>query len=200
MDINQYSDITCWSVYVLDKETQRLLDLGRELNDTILPNCSSANKRIEAIFKDLRSVISESVYNCAEHAYPEFCVGFSKWYLGIGEYPDTNKYSFCVYDMGQGFKASMEANSIWRIVQGSLSTESDWIQRAVSGVSGVEQGKKLGRGQGLKTAVELITNNSGQIEIISGRGYYKSTIHNHNDRQVELVGSMISFYVPFKFI
>jgi hypothetical protein len=151
---------------------------------------------------NIAASVGEALNNWKEHAYTgtKETVAFKRWYLGVGEYPDTNRFSFCVYDKGVGIKTRMKENpKIWiNKLTDFKRSDSDMIVLATQGRSGAEV--KDGRGEGLKTAIELLASNDGRLDIYSDCGYFST--HNKKtgtDRQTRLEGTMVEFSFPIHY-
>ena len=172
IDCNQYEDLSCWQIFSFDSITQREMNVPRKLKEEIIPTCWRNHEIQENESKAVATAVSEILFNCSEHAYQgkKKDSVFQKWYLGTGEYPETNRFTFCIYDKGQGFKESMIQNpGLWGILANDKSKpDSYFIEKATRGVSGVVDAKNLGRGQGITSAIKEIRKVDGFISIMSG--------------------------------
>lgn len=193
----RFNDLVCWRIYSFKQEESE--NVGRLLVETIIPECLAVRK--EDVNKPLASAVQEALFNCKEHAYHPDSF-FKTWYLGYGLHPNSKEYTFCVCDKGMGFKESM--NKKWKMF---ASSDSKLIQQAARGQSGISDGSKKGRGQGLKTAIESLKQVQGRMGIMSGRGWYQSGINRGGeefeeaaDRKTEIHGSIIDFSIPIKYI
>jgi len=198
--VEQYPDIMCWQVLKWDV-THENIEFGKLLDTKIIPECWKGDHTISKHSSTIATSIAEALYNCKEHAYTgeKAYSNFKKWYLGVGEYPDTHKFSFCIYDKGIGIKARLQLNPTeWYDNLADIGrTDSDMIKLAT-------KGKRVavddGRGQGLKSAIELLKNNQGQIDIFSDCGYYSSYDEDSGkDRKPRLEGTMVSFSFPITY-
>ena len=66
------------------------------------------------------------------------------------------------------------------------------------------EGKRVavddGRGQGLKSAIELLKKNNGQIDIYSDHGYFSSYDEKSGtNKNVRLEGTFVSFSFPVEY-
>lgn len=199
VDYHAYEDIECWSLYSLSKENSQSIDIAKEIKTVVLPKCNNCSHRIDVEFGNIASAVAEAVFNCNEHAYTRDGL-LNKWYLGVGEYPESHAFSFCVYDRGIGIKDSMLQNRLWKSIVATLQTDNEFIEKAVSGMSGVENGRNIGRGKGLPSAIESIKNNGGHLEIFSGKGAYSTLPDFDIERKDSLTGTMVVFSIPFKYI
>lgn len=201
IDCNQYEDLSCWQIFSFDPIKQREMDVPRKLKEEIIPACWQNHEIQENESKAVATAVSEILFNCSEHAYQgkKKDSVFQKWYLGTGEYPDTNRFTFCIYDKGQGFKESMLQNpGLWGFIANDRSKpDSHFIEKATKGVSGVKDAKYRGRGQGIKSAIKEIKKVDGYISIMSGQGVFDTNVEkSYRDRPVNLEGSLIAFHVP----
>lgn len=201
IDCNEFKDITCWQIRKFTNEEQKKIDLPRIIMTEIIPNCWE-NHSEDKVSKDIVRSVSEALYNCQEHAYKNSFEQkkFKNWYLGVGEYPNTNSFSFCIYDKGQGIKNSMVNNSSqWDKIINNFRNDVDFIDFAVKGN---KMKANYNRGEGLKKAVAQISEADGTIQIISGKGLYnrKKGINNieKKDRLTNIIGTIISYNIPFK--
>lgn len=193
----RFDDLVCWRIYSFKQEESE--NVGRLLIETIIPECLAVRK--EDVNKPLASAVQEALFNCKEHAYhPDS--SFKTWYLGYGLHPHSREYTFCVCDKGMGFRESM--NKKWGFFD---RLDSRLIQQAAQGQSGIRDGKRKGRGQGLKTAIESLKQVQGKMGIMSGHGWYQSGIDGDgrefelaSDRETEIHGSIIDFSIPIKYI
>jgi hypothetical protein len=126
---------------------------------------------------------------------------FKKWYLGVGEYPRTGKFAFCIYDKGVGIKARLkEKPTGWLGGAADYArSDSSMIELATKGRSG-SSGDVKGRGQGLKSAIDLLASNNGAIDIYSDKGFYSNDDEKSGyDRNAKLEGTMVAFSFPLEY-
>ena len=199
--VEHYQDIMCWQVLSYDY-TQGNIDFGKLLATEIIPKCWKGSHTISKHSSNIATSVSETIYNCKEHAYTgtKSNSTFKQWYLGVGEYPDdTHKFSFCIYDKGIGIKARLKSNP-----SGWVENILDLSRSDSSMIELATKGKKVatedGRGQGLKNAIELLAKNYGEIDIFSDCGFFSSHDENSGiDRKPRLEGTMVSFSFPVEY-
>jgi len=198
--IENYPDIKCWQILSWDN-THEDIEFGKLLDTEIIPKCWKGSHTISKHSSNIATSVAETLLNCKEHAYTgeKSESYFKKWYLGVGEYPDTGKFSFCIYDKGVGIKARLMTNpanwfeSIWDPAR----SDSSIIETATKGKRVITED---GRGQGLKNAIELLEKNDGWIDIFSDRGFFSSyNKASGKDRKPRLEGTMVSFSFPIQY-
>lgn len=198
--VENYPDIMCWQIFPWD-HTQEI-EFGKLLDTEIIPKCWKGNHAISEHSANIATSVAEALLNCKEHAYTgeKSESNFKQWYLGVGEYPETNRFSFCIYDKGVGIKARLKSNPTnWFIdnIADIATKDSAMIEAATKGKRVVTED---GRGQGLKNAIELLEKNNGNIDIFSDCGYFSSHSKNSGkDRKPKLEGTMVSFSFPIKY-
>ncbi|MCH3916634.1 MAG: hypothetical protein LKE40_04050 [Spirochaetia bacterium] len=172
--------------------------------EDILPKCLSFSNEGENSL--IATAISEALFNCREHAYDEDAK-FTKWYLGFGLYPLDDKYQFCVCDKGIGFRESLKKKQFFSAIKDQVTSDSQLIQLAAGGRSGIVNGETIGRGLGLPKATQSLKDVDGTIGIMSGRGWYRAGIENDRvideakpDRETCIQGSIIDFSIPISYI
>jgi len=198
--VEHYPDIMCWQVLSWD-HTNEDVEFSKLLDSEIIPKCWKGSHTISKHSSNIATSVAEALYNCKEHAYTgeKKDVDFKQWYLGVGEYPDTHKFSFCIYDKGVGIKSRLQSNPTgWYDDLIDISrSDSDMIKLATKGKRVVTDD---GRGKGLKSAIDLLENNQGHIDIFSDCGFFSS--HDKNggkDRMPRLEGTMVSFSFPIEY-
>lgn len=194
----KYPDLECWNILAFDNldEKSKNTIIGKQLIDEFIPKCWKNHIFADDESQAVASAVSEIYFNCAEHAYAGFDnESFQKWYIGAGEYPDSKKFEFCIFDRGQGFKKSMQKNvTLWGIFKSKK--DSFYLKRAAQGISGLDEAAKQGRGKGISTSIKRIKEVKGDIVIISGNGEYSSAGTSQiQDRKLYLRGSLVSFFV-----
>jgi len=124
---------------------------------------------------------------------------FKRWYLGVGDYPNSNSFSFNIYDKGVGIKERLKAKP-----DGWLDKASDWLKSDSEMIELATKGKRgatEGRGKGLKFAIEQLTKNNGEIDIYSEHGYFSTNDRKSGiDRPPRLEGTLVSFSFPVEYI
>lgn len=199
---SEYDDIECWDIRSWDKKDSfENVSVPQQIMEEVIPKCCGEGRGLDEASKKLTEAVTEAIHNAEEHAYigSKKDVVFQKWYLGCGEYLNEGRITFCVYDRGCGFKESMlREPTLWENTFQRFNSDYQYIKRATEGTSGT---KDKGRGQGLKSAVEILKNAGGNIEILSGRGLFSSVKPvRSQDRKTFIDGTVIAFYVPVKYI
>jgi hypothetical protein len=212
--VDDYKDITCWQIVdweIIKKNDQENItrnSLGRDikppdlLHYEIIPKCWSVKHKMANDSSAIATSVSEMLFNCAEHAYTgekEEAI-IKKWYLGVGEYPDSKEFAFCIYDIGVGIKNRMKQNPrhISDNFFDKITSDSGMIKLATEGRSGADIND--GRGQGLKNSIELLSANNGKLSIYSGNGVFESEEPTKTkDRKTYLEGTMIAFSFPINY-
>jgi len=200
-----YNDIDCWQIRSWDQRNEVEIPFAQILLEQIIPKCWSGRHAMSQTSSNIASFVSEALWNCMEHAYTgkKEKSEFKNLYLGVGEYPGTQRFSFCIYDKGIGIIQRLKDNPEgWLDQIKDLGIpDSKMIEKATQGRSGAVKGKKGGRGNGLKTVVELLNSNHGQLDILSDHGYFSTYSENSGkDRETSLEGTMVAFSFPIKYI
>ena len=197
----RFKDIECWQVLSWDHIESKELHLGKLLTEVIIPKGWKGKRALSENSSNIATSVSEAFYNCKEHAYTgekEF-TEFKRWYLGVGDYPESNSFSFIIYDKGIGIKARLMARP-----DGWLDKASDWYKSDAEMIELATKGKRRaseGRGKGLKFAIEELKKNDGDVDIYSGHGYFSSDNgHNGKNRKTYLQGTLVSFSFPIDYI
>jgi len=195
-----FPDIECWRILSWDDHSSTDLQFGKLLSEDIIPSCWKGMHTLSEGSANIATSISEAFYNCKEHAYTgekEFYY-FKRWYLGVGDYPNSNSFSFNIYDKGIGIKARLKAKPDGWLDKASdwLKTDSEMIELATKGKRGASEG----RGQGLKFAIEELRKNNGEVDIYSDRGYFSTNDEDSGvDRKPCLQGTLVSFSFPVEY-
>jgi len=193
-----FADVDCWQIMSWDHSNSDV-HLGKYLAEEVFPKTWKGRHKLSEKSEVIATTVAEAFYNCEEHAYTgekELSL-FKRWYLGIGDYPNSNSFYFNIYDKGIGIKARLKTNP-----DGWFDKTFDWsksdgemIELATKGKRGASEG----RGEGLKFAVNEITKNNGEIAIYSGRGYYSSNDKRGVNRSTPLEGTLVSFSFPIEY-
>lgn len=194
-----HKDILCWTFRSWTKNNPE--NYGKLMFNEILPKVLK-NKVPSEEFSELASNLHELLCNCAEHAYTKNDI-FTGYYFIAGEYENkngkSNKLSFAIIDMGQGFRASLRKNSKFSIVKQKLNIESDeyLLKAAVDGEFNADSKPNSGRGTGLTDVKRNIKKIKGTLNICSDYGYYsyenrECLIHKKN----ATLGSIITVNLP----
>lgn len=194
-----HKDIKCWIFKQWNKNCSE--NYGKIMNEEVLPKVL-ANRGYSDRFADIASNLHELLYNCSEHAY-EDSDSFTGYYFIAGEYENnkgkSNKFTFCVIDMGQGFRASLRKNSLFSEIKEKLNIESDkeLLKAAVDGKFNANPDKNSGRGTGLPAVKDTVKSIKGVLNICSGKGYYSfDGIEKLYNRENEIIGSIITVNLP----
>ena len=197
-----YRDIECWQIISWD-HTLVDIEFSKLLHEDIIPKCWPKDHSITDHSANIATSVAEALLNCKEHAYTgnkEFS-HFKRWYLGVGEYPRTGKFAFCIYDKGIGIRTRLEEKPIGWLdnVRDTFSSDSSMIELATRGRSGSSESTG-GRGQGLKSAIDLLASNGGTIDIYSDRGFYSNYDEDSGkDRRSSLEGTLVAFSFPLEY-
>ncbi len=196
-----FNDIKCWTVkewHGNDRVNYGKV-LIREILPTVLEGKFPSNE-----FSRIASSLHELLSNCSEHAYT-IHDEFRGYYLIAGEYENiekgkSNTFSFCIIDMGQGFRASLHKNSMFLKVISSLGFLSDelLIESAVKGKFNADTSKTQGRGTGLPAVRRSVETVKGSLHIYSDAGTYM--FNNRHEvskkRSNGIIGSIITVSLP----
>lgn len=189
----KYKDLKCWSIFEFDCLEEQNVSIPELLKRQVINKIWADHKKDDETNR-LASAASEICFNCGEHAYSD--ESFQKWYIGAGEYPDSNKFSLCFFDRGQGFKKSMERDKAsWQGFSVGLN-DYKCIEMAVEGKA-YKNGNHE-RGKGIPNALEQIKNVNGGMLIWSGKGLYSSSGRSSRKKKwpVYLKGSLVEFSIP----
>ena len=200
-----FKDIDCWQIRSWDQRDEVEIPFGKILLDEIIPKCWSGLHEMSQHSSYIASFVSEALWNCIEHAYTgeKRNTDFKNLYLGVGEYPGSQRFSFCIYDKGIGIIQRLKNNPEGWLdsIKDIGISDSKMIEKATQGRSGADNERKKGRGNGLKTVVELLSSNQGQLEILSERGYFSTYVEkSEKDRETSLEGTMVAFSFPIEYI
>jgi len=193
-----FADVECWQILSWDHSDSNI-HLGKFLSEEVFPKAWGGKHKLSEKSEVIATSVAEAFYNCAEHAYTGKKENslFKRWYLGLGDYPNSNSFSFNIYDKGIGIKARLQANP-----DGWLDKASDWLKSDSEMIKLATKGKRgasEGRGEGLKFAVNEITKNSGEIAIYSEYGYFSSSDMHGVERTTRLEGTLVSFSFPIEY-
>jgi hypothetical protein len=205
-DVNRrhYKDIECWQMLDWEQgDTGEKMQFSKVLDTEIFPKCWPGRNILSKDSSTIASSLTEAFFNCQEHAYTgsKKDALFKKWYLGVGEYPQSKRFSFCIYDKGIGIKARLKENPVGWLdnLTDLIESDSKMIERATKGRSGSSSPQE-GRGEGLKSAVELLESNGGQLDIFSDCGHFSTRAgQGGRDREYWLEGTLIAFTFPIDY-
>jgi hypothetical protein len=132
--------------------------------------------------------INEVLDNVLQHS------GKSFGYVMGQVHKTVKKFSFCVYDTGQGIYSSL-LNSVHK-----PQSPSDALRLAVQ--EGITRDKKIGQGNGLWGLHQIVSENVGQLNIISNSAHYnlKNNISNTYDNVPQLPddnGCIVDFQIDY---
>lgn len=197
-----HPDIKCWFIKQWNFEHKE--NYGKVIMNEILPKVLE-NKVPSEEFSKIAGSLHELLANCSEHAYPNEHT-FQNYYLIAGEYANeyskSNKFSFCILDLGQGFRKSISNYSKFQDALDSIirkESDSMLLKKTTEGVFNANKDKNSGRGTGLQEVAKNVKNIRGSLYIYSDKGSFK--IKNGDkeyfkDRKSELKGSIIEIILP----
>lgn len=194
-----HKDISCWLLRHWTKTNPE--NYGKIMNNEILPKVL-CNRGYSDKFSEIASNLHELLCNCCEHAYDD-SDSFTGYYFIAGEYENkkgrSNNFTFCVIDMGQGFRSSLRKNGLFSEIKEKLNIEldKDLIKAAVDGRFNASPDKNSGRGTGLPAVKETVHSIHGSLSISSGTGFY--TFDNKEsltERKNATMGSIITVNLP----
>lgn len=196
-----FDDIKCWTVLEWHGNTKE--NYGKVLMQKILPSVLK-DKIPSNEFSRIASGLHELLSNCSEHAYNDYD-DFKGYYLIAGEYNNentgrSNEFTFCIIDMGQGFRASLRQNSLMKklLFNFGTNTDKDLLKAAVEGKFNADISKNSGRGTGLPAVRKNVDLINGSLSIYSDNGTY---IRRHGaerlkNRRNAIIGSIITVTLP----
>jgi anti-sigma regulatory factor (Ser/Thr protein kinase) len=213
-DVNceQGPDIVCWNLFEWDQQQPSSAeeDIPILLVNDSIPDCLRDVTSRHLDQTQVASAVAEAFFNCREHAYqgPKANVRFQKWYLGFGTFPHTSHetVTFCIYDKGQGFRSSLQSKQrkIDTLID-AFSTDAALLEFAAKGLTGVREGGEKGRGKGLRTTADRVSQANGYFLILSDKGLYVESSSEGNpvgtkeSRIANLQGSLIVFSFPVSY-
>lgn len=196
-----YNDIRCWTVKEWHGYSEE--NYVKVFMEETLPNVLEGKIPNEN-FAGIASSLTELLANCSEHAYLKGD-NFKGYFLIAGEYENiihgkSNGFSFCILDMGQGFRGSLHKNTQFNNVIKQLGILSDdkIIKAAVEGKFNANTDKTAGRGTGLPDVKKKVESINGSLHIYSNKGTY--LYNNGNEtlkmRNYAVIGSIITVTLP----
>ena len=189
-------DILRWTVKCWNRKETTKKRFGTEIISEIIKTTTGWGEQSEE-HKRMYEVIPEVLFNCIQHAYNDDD-SFQLFYLFSGIV--DNRYVFCIFDKGMGFKATYEKYRRSELEINAIHNDGDYIKYSIQ--MGSSSIKKLGRGNGLYTLKENITNLGGQIFIHSYKGKVAILPKDKKDKEIQsenrytLIGSLVQFDVP----
>lgn len=161
------------------------IDNSEVLTQEIIDIMESPADNINA----LKYIFHELITNVYDHS--EFNNGFV-----IGQYySKLNSTDYCFMDNGIGIPGSFKKSEI------SFKNDCDAIIQAVNGMSTKDNGEFIGRGTGLNSTINIVTQAGGNVLIASGEGVAELTNEEVYVKKIpgELIkGTLISLRVPNK--
>jgi len=193
-------DVDCWQILSWDESESKEIHFPKLIREQVIPKGWRGKHSLSEDSSDVAGHISEAFYNCIEHAYTgkKESEKFKRWYFGVGDYMESKRYTFLVYDKGIGIKTRLMDNSDGWLTKASDWTKSDYemIELATKGMRGASEG----RGKGLSSAINELQKNDGEIDIISGYGYFSTDKERGGkNRKPYLQGTLVAFSFPVKY-
>lgn len=197
---HHFPDIDCWQIKSWDHLESDKLHLPKLLQEEIIPKGWKGSHSLSESSSNVATSVSEAFYNCKEHAYTgeREQSNFKRWYLGVGDYPNSKRFSFLIYDKGIGIKARLMSESDWVIDKASdfMKSDLEMIELATKGIRRATEG----RGKGLNFAINELTKNNGEVDIYSGYGHYTSNKKEKGkNRKPYLQGTLVEFSFPIEY-
>lgn len=197
-----HKDISCWTFRQWTKNNPE--NYSKIFMEEVFPKVLQ-NRVVSERFSDIASGLHELLANCCEHAYMDGNV-FTGYYFIAGEYENdngkSNEFTFCIIDMGQGFRASLQKNTGFAKIKERLGLEQDkdLIKAAVEGRFNANPDRNSGRGTGLPAVKEKVKLIDGVLKIYSDCGIFKFDKNGDNcyERKNSIIGSMITVSLPIK--
>lgn len=197
-----HKDISCWTFRQWTKNNPE--NYSKIFMEEVFPKVLQ-NRVVSEMFSEIASGLHELLANCCEHAYMDGDI-FTRYYFIAGEYENdngrSNEFTFCIIDMGQGFRASLQRNNMFaKIIElFGLEQDKDLIKAAVEGRFNANPNKNSGRGTGLPDVKKKVKLINGVLKIYSDCGTFESNKNRDNcyERKNPIIGSMITVSLPIK--
>lgn len=197
-----HKDISCWTFRQWTKNNPE--NYAKIFMEEIFPKVLQ-DRVVSEMFSEIASGLHELLANCCEHAYTDGDV-FTGYYFIAGEYENdngrSNEFTFCIIDMGQGFRASLRKNTKFEKIKEmlGLKQDKDLIKAAVEGRFNANPNKNSGRGTGLPAVKEKVKLIDGVLKIYSDCGIFKFNKGEDSckERNNPIIGSMITVSLPIK--
>lgn len=158
-------------------------DNSEELTKEIINITESPEENINA----LKYIFHEVITNVYDHS--EFNNGFV-----IGQhYPKLNSTDYCFMDNGISIPGSFKKSGI------SFKNDCDAIIQAVNGMSTRDNGEYIGRGTGLNSTINIVTQANGIVLIASGDCVVELTKRKLYSKKIPeeyIKGTLVSLRVP----
>ena len=163
----------------LDETSDNSQELTKEILGIINP--------VPEMEQSLKYIFHELLTNVYDHSV------FDKGFV-IGQYwPKRNETDYCFMDNGIGIPGSFKQSGI------SFNNDCDAIIQAINGMSTKDYGEYIGRGTGLNTVVNIVTQGAGGIVLFaSGNGVVELTKNNVFARKIPdnyIKGTLVSLRV-----
>jgi len=190
--VNQ-KDISRWTIKHWNRKETTKKKFGNDIISEIIKTTTGWGEQ-SPMHKRLYEVIPEILVNCIQHAYNDDD-NFQLFYLFSGV--ASNKYVFCVFDRGIGFKATYEKWQKDCFEFNDILNDGDYIKYSIQ--MDHSSIRKKGRGNGLFTLKENISKLGGAILIYSYKGKVevsKKRDEIKSENRYPLLGSMVQFEIP----
>ena len=160
-------------------------DNSEELTKEIINIMESPKENINA----LKYIFHEVIANVYDHS--EFNQGFV-----IGQYyPRLNATDYCFMDNGISIPGSFKKSGI------PVKNDCDAIIQAINGMSTRDKGEFIGRGTGLNSTINIVTQANGNVLIASGNCVIEVTKRKVFFRKIPeeyIKGTLVSLRLPNK--
>ena len=160
-------------------------DNSEELTKDIINIMESPQENVNA----LKYIFHEVITNVYDHS--EFNKGFV-----IGQhYPKLNSTDYCFMDNGISIPGSFKKSEI------SFKNDCDAIIQAINGMSTKDHGEYIGRGTGLNSTINIVTQSNGNVLIASGNCVVELTKRKVYAKKIPeeyIKGTLVSLRVPNK--
>ena len=198
-----HKDISCWVLKTWDFEHKE--KYGKVMMEEVLPHVLEGKIPSEE-FSKIAVNLNELLANCSEHAYTDE-YPFKNYYLIAGEYASeykySNKFSFCILDVGQGFRKSISNYGIFNTFLDNIriqpKPDSTILQKTVEGKFNANRDKKSGRGAGLSEVAKSVKSIKGCLYLYSDKGCFSIVDGNNeylNERENSVKGSIVEIILP----
>ena len=198
-----HKDVNCWVLKKWDSEHRE--NYGKVMMEEILPNVLK-DKIPSKEFSKIAGSLHELLANCSEHAYTDEYI-LKNYYLIAGEYKtqygSSNRFSFCILDIGQGFKKSIsnygKFNQFLDIIGKNQQPDSTLLKKTIEGTFNANKDKRSGRGTGLSEVAKNVKIIEGCLYLYSDKGCFNiinGNQENLRERKAPLKGSIIEIILP----
>ena len=167
----------------LDEKTDNSEELTKEIINIIKSPKDNINS--------LKYIFHEVITNVYDHS--EFNKGFV-----IGQYyPKLNVTDYCFMDNGISIPGSFKRANI------PFKNDCDAIIQAANGMSTKDKGEFIGRGTGLNTIINIVTQSNGNVLIATGYTIIEFTNQKVYAKKIPeeyIKGTLVSLRVPNKLL